>query len=354
MNWIHNTTYEWVQKITATQLMNWNQNTDISATRVISAIFHPDNGYWLAPSSITAVYRSLDGHTWTGTGALPTQPSDCCIAIDGSYYIVGLIGGDVEYTTNGSSWTTISSATIGGSGAIQQIHTKYPDSDYAVLSRGNAGTITVRIASSGITGSWAAATTQPPSVPTNAVARNIIYCGATTWLLLAADIGTGDRTKLYKSTDDADTWVAVPGLSFSASAYGASAMAYSRETARLVVCGSAATSGNEEYIAYSDDLGDTWTAATINKNGVAASESVQNIYYCGGDSWIATSREFYLSSSQTIFVSTDNAETWQVADVNTASVSAGPVIYAYPPIVCDGRQLIVFNDNGFNIASLAG
>lgn len=356
MNWIHNVTYEWIQKITATQLMNWNQNTDISAVSVNAASYHPDQGYWMAYRSTgQTVNKSVDGHAWTAVTALAQTARTGTAAIDGSYYMVGTVLNDIEYSNDaGATWNVISSATIGGSGEIRSIHTKYPDSDYAVVARGAASSVFIRIASSGITGSWASATTHPPSVPTNAFARNLIYCGATTWVLLVCNLGAGDKTKLYKSTDDADTWTAVSGLSFSASAYGAAALAYSRETERLVVCGSAQTSGNEEYIAYSDDLGDSWTSATIDKNGIALSEVVQQVYYCGGNTWVATSREFDLATSQTIFVSTDNAVTWKVADVNGSTVTGGPTIYNGPQIVCDGKQVMVLGAAGFNATSFAG
>lgn len=356
MNWIHNTTYEWVQKITATQLMNWNQNTDISASSVNAASYHPDQGYWMAYRGLNVVVdKSIDGHSWSTVTSLAQTPRAGTAAIDGSYYIIGTILNDIEYSNDaGATWAVKTSATIGGSGELRSIHTKYPDSDYAVVARGSAGSVTIRIASSGITGSWAAATTQPPSVPASAFAKTLIYCGATTWMLLVCDLTTGDQTKLYKSTDDADTWTAVSGLSFSASAYGAASIAYSRETERLVVCGSAATSGNEEYIAYSDDLGDSWTAATIDKNGIALSDPVQHAYYCGGNTWLATAQEFDLATSQTIYVSTDNAENWKIADVNGAAVTGGPSVYSHPQIVCDGRQVMVLGLFGFNATSLAG
>jgi hypothetical protein len=81
---------------------------------------------------------------------------------------------------------------------------------------------------------------------------------------------------------------------------------------------------------------------------------VQHVYYCGGNTWLATAQEFDLATSQTIYVSTDNAENWKIADVNGAAVTGGPSVYSHPQIVCDGRQVMVLGLFGFNATSLAG
>lgn len=350
-NWLLNLNYEWAKRIMRTVLMNWWEETAISADDVESAIFHPGIGSWIVGMDATAPFgfTSIDGHTWTAfSNTIGAAARLEFIGIDTSNYILGNTSNDIKYSADAgaTAWSTIADATIGGAGILERICTKYPSADFAIVARNNAGAVELRIASTGITGSWVAPSTPPPSVPAGSGISSLIYIADTTWLLLTTRSNNGEDARLYKSLDDGDTWVRVNGLSFSAGDYGPTHMAYDENSGRLVTSGGTADISPEEEFSYSDDLGDTWTVATVDRKGMGSDDAALRIYNCGGGSWIAANPSIATSEADGLFASTDNAENWQIADLHGAT---GAATHKF---ACDGRKVIFCGDAGFNAYSL--
>ena len=348
-NWVFNLNYQWAKIPLRSVLMNWWEEAAISADDVEAAVFHPDIGYWITGMDATAPYGfySVDGHTWTafantiGAAAAPNFGG-----IDTSYYILGNTSNDIKYSADAgqTAWSTVASATIGGAGTLTRICTKYPASDFAIVGRANG---TLRIASTGITGSWASPTTPPPSIPVGAGTESLIYISGSTWLLLITRGGNGEDARLYKSVDDGDNWVVVAGLTFPVGQYGPTHMAYDGDTGRLIICGGTTSISPEEYFAYSDDLGDTWTAAVVDRKGLGSDSPAYRIYYCGGGAWIATNYKITISEGDGFFMSTDNGENWEMCDSHGATNTQGN------RFCCDGRKMLCFGDAGFSAYTLA-
>ena len=107
---------------------------------------------------------------------------------------------------------------------------------------------------------------------------NTVICG------FAADgyFGSGCSMYIAKSTDNGETWSTPKKLTFTnndvvnneianASYLSSGHMFYDAERNRIWVCFQGKGSSEHMWVAYSDDLGDTWTVAT--KSGKKASES---------------------------------------------------------------------------------
>ena len=350
MNWLHNNHYQQIQRLRQQQLMNWWENTAVAVGDTSGIIFHPEIGYWLYTQDTGNLpYSSIDGHTWTARTALASNARERLIGIASSYYLVGISTDAIQYSADAgaTAWTTVTSGTIGGSGNLRAMHTKYPDTDHLIVSR--AGGV-VRIASSGITGAFVGASTPPPSTPASDTDHALIYTGGTTWLLGMS--GTAGASEMYKSTDDGDTWAATsPGISslFAVGSVGFKHAAYSRDTGRLVLVGSAGVS-NSDFIAYSDDLGDTWVDVTsaIDNKGLSSVSYPTYVYYCGGNCWVACASNLISDNPRAVYVSTDNAATWSVADLHGQAAS-GRGLY----IACDERKLLIGGDSGINVYCLA-
>jgi len=350
MNWLHNLTYQWQQKAGATVLNNWRKGTDISAGEF--GVFNPSVGYWLGTNSVsTATYYSTDGWTWAAGNAL-SAACDVKLAIDTSNYIAVVNSNqDLNYSADAgiTAWTTVASATIGGAGNIQRVATKYPDSDFLILMRNSSGTINTRIASSGVAGSWAAATTDPIPAGSSDTLWDLVYTGSSnTWLALFSD-SSGPTTTLSISTDDGDTW-SNTDISSAIGGTRGFGMDYHRESGRLIVCGDA---GDELW--YSDDLGTTWTQSTVDFKGLSTpTNDLREVRYLGGNMWAVVLVSWIVSSAgatETLLVSLDDGETWGVPDVFGIDITGGTG--SIKQISSDGRKVTLFGTSGTNIHSLS-
>lgn len=354
-NWRTNLVYEWCQKIAGTQLMNWKQGTDVLADDCESAIFHPEVGYWVITSvSELTSFHSTDGITFTTGSSMGAYPIENVIGIDTTNYIIANANNDLKYSADGgqTAWSTAASATIGGSGTIGAMCTKYPDSDFVMVARGS-NPVQIRIGSTGVSGTWAAPTTGPTGMASGAVAKSLIFTGGTTWILQVAQIGFNE-TQIYISTDDGDTWAASDtDPPFSSAAVGGYRSAYhqrSTTAGRLIVVGheTPVTGPSRGVAFYTDDLGTTWTEATLNFQGLDTDVYIKGIYYAGGDTWIGTYKAS--GGDPKVIISVDNGENWKIADIDGSSPSAGT---DGDIIACNERQIMIFGSDGYNIKTLA-
>lgn len=337
MNWLQGLLTGWAQLVGATLVANYSKIIN-TVTVPFWLIWHPDNKLWMGTRvASTTTYSSITGYQWGATaGALSGQAVGSgeqvdSLAIDSNYFIIGCSNGDINYSTNGVSWTTVTSATIGGTGDIDSICTKYPNDDMVIALRSDG---TVRIAND-VTSSWSTPTT-PPTV--KARPRRILYLGGTTWAALLCDT-LFTNAILSISTDDGDTW--------NTSAADPSAtdefwdMAYCPDTGRIVIAGGL-TGGNTK-IQYTDDLGTTWVTAT-QSDGLSLDDHFLSVYCCGGGLWVAVGEYTTANLDRPqVQMSKDNGATWRLVniieelDVNTAD---------YSGIGCDGKKVLIAPNAG--------
>jgi hypothetical protein len=359
-NWLWNLDFEWSRRVLGPVVANWYEGTAISSQNVASALFNPNVGIFVALDSAASnnVHRSVGGNIWVAGTDTSNSPKRDVATIDSTRYIIGTQNQDLETSGNGggSTWAVITSATIGGSGALDYIETKHrpgttdPDSSHAILLRGTPMQVRLAVTSVGVSGTWTTPSTAPPSVPTNAFGAAVISCGGDTWVIMSRGPAETD-TKLWRSTNNGDVWAAVSVPSFASGATGGKHLAWSDNTGRLVLTGSA-TNPDTNYFAYSDDMGDTWTAATLDRKGFSPSgaQVTNKVYYCGGDCWVATEDSLNVGAldNRTIYYSLDNAVTWEVADINRGTTLTTPI----DTIVCDERKVMAMGSTGFNLKTL--
>ncbi len=258
------------------------------------------------------------------------------IGIDLTRFLVGDTVGNIQYSTDGATWSQELSATIGGAGDVYSLCTKYPDSNFLIALRDNN---VPRIAASGIGGGWVAATT-PPAV--KSIPIRVLYHEGSTWVIGAADVGyTGFKT--YVSDDDGDTWAASGGAPTAGSKFYD--MAINPETGVLVVVGE--TAGGLPAIEYSTDLGETWSGA----GGLLPPYSLAlgSVYYLGGDLWVCVGEwGAFLNERLLIGVSTDDGATWIPADTFDLALADCKSLTA---IACDGLRVMLAGLEGLNVIS---
>lgn len=342
-NWLDNLHYQWGRKAAGVIVSNfWPNNEILTASNdIIDAIFHPTFGkFGLLMPDIDRFVSSADAHTFAlATLASSTQKT---LGIDLLRFIYGDTNGDLYYSSVSpfTSWTQITSATIGGSGTITQIHSKYPDSNKCIITKGTG----MRIAATDITGAWSAPTTPPALADYHCV---LLYAGNSKWFVITAS--AAGTPILYISVDDGDTWNGVSTQPYLLSTDESGGLAYSRDTGRLVAVGNV-TAG--EQIRYTDDNGSSWTSATINKRGLSADMTFKNVYYAGGGIWVACGGVVDgLTGEKAIYVSLDNAKTWFIPDVNQLNNAAETI--NMNAIACSERNILVVGDLGQSVTSLS-
>jgi hypothetical protein len=348
MNWLQNIAWEWSKKTASLIVSNFWPNQEIFASNndIIGAIFHPVFGRFMVIMPDTAgIPVSTDAHQWDTPHAIANTKS--AIGIDLTRFIIGDTSGNLDYTSDPDLlvWNQITAATIGGlAGSITQIHTKYPDSDKCIVTK-NAS---MRIAATGITGSWSDPTTPPATVSISF--NSLLYAGDSVWYL-SSNTNPG-LPKIYKSTDDGDNWSEVGDQPTPTSAHHNAGIAFNRDhgdDGRLISVTSAAIS---ESIQYSDDGGDSWTTATINKRGLTSLLVAKSVYYVGGDIWVICGGEIDGDTGESsALVSVDNGENWFIPDVNMAAKLLGAT--SLNAIACSKRNILIAGDNGINITSLS-
>lgn len=324
MNWLQNLSYEWAQYNMRTLISNWEFcNFTTSPTRCDSIIWHPDKGIWfLCAHDVTnngEIWTSLDGCQYTLDENLTGHlPADRAIAIDSSYAIVAHDDG-ISYGVENAVWTDVLNATIGISTGPQTITTKYDTSDLIIVNYFNE----VYRETTGVSGgSWAAASTQPSSVPAGTKGKLLYTTGSTVYLMRSSTTAT----KTYVSTDDGDNWAATTNHPL-ASSQGYD-MAYNPDSGRLIVCGATAIGAGTPLIEYSNDGGVTsWSSTTIDYGGTTpVAAAVHTIYYCGNNVWVAAGSNSTIpgttqGSRGAFFISQDDGETWTQSYITEDSAS---------------------------------
>jgi hypothetical protein len=340
MNWLQNILSEWTKTIGAAALSNWSEDGAGGSNSHRGIIYHPDLPFWCIVEDInTNVYYSTTGFNWlTAATVLAGVTLPHSIAIDSQYVLTGNSSGQVEYSSNMTAWSQIASATIGGSGSIYAIGTKYPSSDFAIVLRSNS---TVRIASSGIGGSWVGATTNPTS---KSAPIRVLWRGGSNWITLA---GTGyTLTVLCTSDDDGDNWTQSSADPTSTSDFYD--MAYCPDTGRIIIVGETTGGPGTMTIEYTDDLGVTWNVATISSD-LTLTNALRSVYCCGGGLWVAVG-EYTTGnvSRNVILVSKDNGTTWNQASVYPYGTNTEDILV----VACDGKKMVAGGTNGETFASL--
>lgn len=316
MNWLQNLFYLWAESQQGHILCNWTAGGSTGAS-TNAMIYYPVKNRFLATqaSSTNTYYSDDEGTTWTAGTALAANSVPDVIGIDKGYIITGNNNNDLQYSTDGvAAWSTVTSATIGGSGSLQYLCTKYPLDDYIMVARGTSNA-DMRYSSS-ITGTWAGSSLGNPA---NTRPHTLLYLTGSTWACFVRNDNSneGELAKVYISTNDGVNWSATSQIfpTGSVGALNLEQMAYNPNTGRLIVAGrkNLLASPADGVLYYSDDLGTTWTLATINNNrpNTSSYNLLKCIYYCGGTSWMATLFGYADSATNNvIYVSTDDGINW--------------------------------------------
>lgn len=143
------------------------------------------------------------------------------------------------------------------------------------------------------------------ATPVNFV--DIVYLTGTTWL------GLGTNGTVYVSTDDCATWASrgTPSSVISETVY--ESIEHDPSTGVLCVMASNSGTGNVE-IAYSVDLGVTWSLSTLEHSAAVASDGGK-LRCLGGPIWMAACGNVYVNGGtySGLIFSIDKGVTWRAA-----------------------------------------
>lgn len=323
------------------QYSNWLE-FDPGLINFSTSIYHPVIKQWLF-STTTMAYQSLDGQ-YVGS-SLESYPNPIYsgyteASIDTSRFLVPLTNGAIYHCTDiAGTWTSESEATIGGTGACYCIGTKYPSSDYTIVARNS-----VRIASTGVGGGWAAPTT---GASYTTEPRTVTWLGGSTWLLLGSTAGT---SQAFISTDDGDNWAAAthPSTIEAMTLYSS---AYNSTTGRYIAVGG--DSSDQSIIVYTDNNGTSWskvgTIGFIKNPALTGTDtSLFWIKYLGDSVWVAGGNK-YDSEHHNVMVSFNDGLIWNAIMVKKlSSGSINSVITAG----FDGKQVVAAGAGGVSVRSL--
>ena len=341
LNWLQKNFCDWISNIISMKFSTWQMAgegvfPDPPNDVFLRVAYLPSQAEWAAVSydddpDYGLYYRSVDGVVWRpwGYAVGPLSYPMGCVSVQSSRVIFGTVNG-LEHSTIGGTPTEVTNATIGGGFAdgVVTVDTKRPDSNYTIVVD-YAGIM--RIAATGVAGSWSSPTTAPSAHTTQV--KKVIYSGVDDTWFYFAQVGT--TMYLYVSYDDGDTWssISVPSLDSQISG----CIAYDPVSGRLVL-----SSGivNDIAIAYSDDYGDTWTVASVtwesDMDTFMEATLLSDVYSCGSGIWIGAGRRVY--GRGFVFVSVDNAQTWRhVASLADTYGSASQ-------IMSDGRRILLAGD----------
>lgn len=291
---------------------------------------------WVAFSSTmgpTIGYQSIDGLEWVATGGgLASAVYFHCAGSDTSGRIMAMssTGTSIYYNTTlnpATPFTTVwTGITPGGT-------------DYCM--RVKTGTDNVMFCNSAYF-AYASDVTALPVTPvaTPETIRDITDSGQgdSTWYALASS------GKIYTSTDDGSTWNLTGDAALVFPTYAFRSIDIDPVSGKLcVACYDFA--GGPPYtqrIAYSSDVGVTWTAASVPSfwDGPTVPETprVRNL---GGQIWVAYGRRFYdgyIPEVPNICFSIDGGVTWQQSIRDDSAVeNTGTVASPFCCVEFDGR-----------------
>lgn len=334
MNWLTHYVTEWLRPLTAVPLINWLANPDIGSADIDGIVYVPPSsadlegqGTWTIAAG-TFVYRGDTGTSWTSIATLTSAVNEGAFAISDSYDAIFGTANGLEYNSTGTTFVQVTNATIDAAfaGGVRCIDS---NGDRTIVFD-DVGLM--RIAATGVNGSWASPTTPPVlgSLLGSSYSGRLIHVGGGKWFAARRDAGT---QHISMSVDDGDNWTTKTVPPFSNA--NLAVLAYDPVSGRLVATG-------ESSCYYSDDDGDTWTQATSPE-----SEYAIDIYSCGGGIWVATTNRN--TNDAQITISLDNAVTWQRAEMHDLYDSTEDPYY----LMSDGRKLVVVGQSGLNGRTLA-
>jgi hypothetical protein len=334
-NWLENLAYQWVQRIGGIVAANWQViSATVTTQNLLSVIHHPtmeDGGLWMAIDDGEDAFKSVDGRTWSSAGVnILNALANSVVAIDNDNVIVGGVHSGslaLAYTSNkGVTWNV--DTGIPETAQPDFAISKYPDSDLLIV--GSSTSANVYIASGGVGTSWVAATTNPSSN-----LNSVVRAGASTFLGI-----NGIGSVCSVSVDDGDTWADAAGSPSDVDLNDPSerAIACDRNTGTVAQGGRSTSPTTEAMIAFTRDLGATWTQSVIY--GVAQTTDIKALYACGGGLWYASGVVSGVGSGAG-FVSFDDAETFYPASFIGDYVAPSNVL----GVASDGRMLLVIRND---------
>lgn len=248
-------------------------------------------------SSVTGTataYRSTtDGITWTAR-ALPVGKTWAAAAASPTRIVVSEINGQVYYSDNGTSWTTVST----GSGSF----TFFMVWDGSRFLLGDGGTQKkIWYSSDAVT--WGSVTPNP-STGTGSYIQTIAFDSAGKYMAIHQGTSTTTHLKCSSDITVAGNWTSMTMPSSTQWA----GLAYGNGTW-------VAMRNNSALYAYSTNFGTTWTSATAPDNFSAINTYLQKIAFINdkfvyqaydGTNWVLVSSEDGITWSRQIIKATTN------------------------------------------------
>lgn len=317
MNWLQENTYQWIKKIAGVPFFNWSLVDNSIVNALVSVIYSDTLKKWFATEVATnQVWSSDEGHLWlTYQAPLPAAPVSRGVAIDSARVIIGA-GSDVYYS-NGGAFVP---AGVGGA-AFNTLYTAYPTSD-RVLVADSAGV--VRFATNVAAGLWTPATTSPATA-----LATLIHLEGANWLGMSIQ-------QCYVSTDDGVNFAAAGSVPVGVVL---KMVEYNPNSGRLVVVGD--DGFNAPAIYTSDDVGATW----ISRIGGVSDPTggvLSAVQYIGGSMWFAGGGIITPPTRETMYVSLDDGDTWDLATYHDFNLALPRDIV---DVAGDGRSLICVGGN---------
>jgi len=356
INWLFNRLSEWMKYAVVNNVACFIRGDDFqsSAGEWTDVIYHPELYRWVAVATVDGhVDYSLtpSGRDWGASvsGAVVTDSIGHCLGIDSQYFLCGNNQGTIHYGNGGAGgWAGSDAGPFGLHGAeyIESVVTKYPDSDFVMCGSENGN---VSIAAGGITTGWVAPSTPPPGLGAWNIIR-IFRMGSTSWFLVASDRAAPNAIKTYYSLDDGDVWIATTTQpAIHADFDFVLDAAYSWDTGTIVLVGERDVA-TKSGIIISRDGGVTWTIPDSDAIGF-----LKGVNYCGNGIWIAVGETYTLTpaaTKQLIYISFDDAETWQHVgapwEINAAIESTDDL----NAVACSNRRSLLIGDSDINATSL--
>jgi hypothetical protein len=288
-------------------------------------VWQQDLGYWISGSTGTQVYYSYDGVEWTAGGTTSAGVTPRTGYADTSNRTIFAVGSNIEYTTNPIALAF--SSTSRGVGTITALGIG-ANSDYVVV----AGASGVEYSSSVASGSWFTAATPPAETLVDVVGTNLF----TTWLGISA---TG---KIYRSTNQGNSWSQIANLTSSMSGFTFGTIDYDTVSGIAMVAGYN-SSTNKTGVAYSSDGGVTWTVPTVDFPDWPAAGKVPQVRGLGGKIWVigmdTDSTDNYRGPG--LFFSLDGGKNWLDTRTNDGLDYGIPNVGDVRDMYWSGSRLLV-------------
>jgi hypothetical protein len=324
-NWLWDAANKWLKVAMASAFGGFSMpdyfNTD-SLGHIVWSNLHQ---VWVAAKAGAAtpqtVYYSIDGTHWTaGATVNTTGPDRVSISDTTGRTIITGNSTSLNYISDPKTGT-FSTAATGLSSSIAAVRVK-DSSDFIMV----AGGTQVSVAAD-VTSTWT-------QYSTGAVAfADISYVSGTTW------VGLSSSGALHISTNDGQTWASQGDVGTALSL--GTCVSIDIDPVSGILCAAAQETGVVLGIAYSVDIGATWTAATIENDPFSIGSGKIKILNIGGQVWALCCA---LDTFMGLFFSVNGGASWKLM---TRVDAADQDPYTdFQDMSFNGKQWLAVGDTG--------